>query len=102
MAIDRREVESALKKKGFVIKEGDHHFFVYYSKSGEKTSVWTKTSHGSAYKTLSDKLVGLMAKQCKLTSPQFARLVECPLSRDQYEEILITSESIKLKDEKKV
>jgi hypothetical protein len=99
MAIDRRDVEAALEKKGFVASEGDHHYFTYYSKSGAKTSVWTKTSHGSSYKSLGDKLVSLMGKQCGLTSPQFKKFIECPLSRDEYEELLIASERIKLNND---
>jgi hypothetical protein len=89
MPIDRADIEAALEKKGFVLADGDHNFFTYYSKDGQKTSVWTKTSHGSKYKTLGDSLVSAMAQQCRLTTPEFKKFVACPLTRDEYEGLLI-------------
>lgn len=96
MPLERREVEAALQTKGFKIASGDHSFFTYHTRSGQKTSVWTKTSHGSGYKTLTDKLVGAMARQCSLTSGQFKNLVACPLSRSEMEKILIDAGRIKI------
>jgi predicted transcriptional regulator len=81
----------ALKKKGFVLSDGDHRFFTYYTVAGRKTSVWTKTSFGTAYKTLGDDLVSKMAKQCGLTTKQFKELVGCSLTRDKIESILLES-----------
>lgn len=95
MPLEKRTVEASLKRKGFEQDNGDHAFFAYYNTSGQKTSVFTKTSHGSGHKTISDTLVGLMAKQCGLTAAQFRDLVNCPLSRDKFEAILIKSGRIK-------
>jgi hypothetical protein len=95
MAIDRRSVVAALEKKGFSASAGDHNFFTYQTSDGQKTSVWTKTSHGSSHRTLGDPLVSAMAKQCGLTKGQFNQLVECPLSREAYEQILIDTGRIK-------
>ena len=89
MPMDRKDIEASLKKKGFQEKQGDHSFYQYFTKSGKKTSVFTKTSHGTGHKTISDGLVAKMAKQCGLTNAQFKDLVNCPLSRDRLEEILI-------------
>lgn len=98
MPLERRDVEAALEKKGFVLGDGgDHKFFAYHTKEGEKTSVWTKTSHGTKYKTLGDNLVSAMAKQCELTSPEFKKFVECTLSQDDFEELLIQRERITIK-----
>jgi hypothetical protein len=44
MPLERRDVETALQNKGFVLNSGDHSFFTYYTQTGQKTSVWTKTS----------------------------------------------------------
>jgi hypothetical protein len=85
MPLDRRAVESALTIKGFREVEGNHTFFIYYAASGKKSPVRTKTSHGSSHKDISDVLVSQMAKQCKLTTKEFRSLVECPLSRAEYE-----------------
>jgi len=86
------DVEKSLVKKGFQRKEGDHIFFYYFTKAGKKTRVFTKTSHGA--KELDDSLLGLMAKQCKLTRQNFDLLIECPLDRDTYERKLIEAGSV--------
>jgi len=91
MQLERSDIEAALEKKGFVRAEGDHSFFTYHTIRGAKTSVWTKTSHGTGYKTIGDKLVGAMARQCGLISPQFKHLVACPLGRGELESILLAS-----------
>lgn len=88
MSLKRDDVEEALERKGFKKNQGDHRFFIFYSKDGKKTPVGTKTSHGSGYKVLGDPLVAKMARQCKLTKGEFTRLVECTLSHEQYEEKL--------------
>lgn len=87
MAKDRKDVEAALERKGFLRKEGDHHRFIYYSKAGLKTKVLTKTSH--SHRQIADGILSQMAKQCGLTNKLFGDLIDCPLSRDAYEEMLI-------------
>jgi predicted transcriptional regulator len=89
MPLERRDVEASLERKGFVLAERDHRFFAYHTIAGHKTSVWTKTSSGTSYKTLSDDLISKMAKQCGLTNKQFKDLVACPLTRDQMEVLLV-------------
>jgi hypothetical protein len=89
MSLERRDVEMALEKKGFKPTEGDHSFFTYHTLAGQKTSVWTKTSHGSRYKTLGDTLVSAMAKQCGLTNGQFKQFIECSLTQERMERILV-------------
>ncbi len=95
MAIERRSLTASLEKKGFSVSAGDHSFFTYHTLEGQKTSVWTKTSRGTSHKTLGDQLVSLMAKQCGLNKSQFTLFVECPLSRQEYEKILIETGRIK-------
>lgn len=89
MPLERGAVAAALTLKGFKRAEGDHTFFIYYSHAGKKTPVRTKTSHGSGHKDISDNLVSQMAKQCKLTTKEFRDLVDCPLSRQEYEAKLV-------------
>ena len=86
MPRSRKDVESALKSKGFHQAESHHHFFIYFTKKGKKTLAKTKTSHGM--KDISDDLLSQMAKQCKLTKSQFLELVDCPMNRDEFEEAL--------------
>lgn len=78
-------VETSLTAKGFEQKEGDHHFFIYRTLAGKKTTAKTKTSHTPKMKEIPDNLLGQMAKQCKLTKRDFLDLIDCPLSREQYE-----------------
>lgn len=82
----RRTVMAALMRKGFVASEGDHTYYIYHTTDGRKTIAKTKVSHSG--KDIADGILGMMARQCRLTVPQFRDLVDCPLSRDGYEAIL--------------
>lgn len=86
------DVERGLLAKGFRQKEGDHSFFVYHSRAGMKTRVFTKTSHGA--REIDDHLLAQMAKQCKLSGRDFGLLVECPLDRSAYEHKLAAAQWI--------
>ncbi len=88
MPRNKKDVEKALQGKGFIQTDNDHHFFVYVPKEGQKTRARTKTSHGSKMKDIPDKLLSQMAKQCKITNSEFLNLIDCPLDRDGYEELL--------------
>ena len=82
----RRTVMSALVRKGFAASEGDHSYYIYHTADGRKTLAKTKVSHSG--KDIADPILGMMARHCKLTAPQFRNLVDCPLSREAYEDIL--------------
>ncbi len=80
-----REVMASLKQKGFRKKENDHSFFHLWV-AEKKTTIYTKVSHGE--KEIHDRLLGMMARQLKLSSKQFRDLVECPFTADQLVEHL--------------
>lgn len=84
----REDIESALLRKGFRRANTDHSYYQFYDKNGKKTIVNTKTSFGTNYKTLGQPLISQMARQCRLTKPQFKEFVECTLSHENYEKIL--------------
>ena len=84
MSRSREVVKESLQKKGFKLKEGDHMYFVYHSLNGKKTSVNTKLSRGSNYKMIQDNLLALICKQCKLSKQYLLRLIDCPLSQEEY------------------
>jgi len=86
------DVEKSLLIKGFLAGGGDHNYFFYHTKKGKKTIVRTKTSHGS--REIDDNLLAQMAKQCKLSNKDFGLLVDCPLSRDEYETKLIAAGAV--------
>jgi len=94
MPLDRRTVEASLLAKGFKKVDGDHSFFIFYDKNGRKSPVRTKTSHGTSSKQLSDSLVSMMAKQCRLSHKDFKDLVNCPLSQEAYEDKLVELGSV--------
>lgn len=74
-------------KKGFKKDDGNHHYYIYWNLSGKKTIRKTMMSHGSAYKTIGDPLLALMAKPTGLTKQKFLELVDCPLDQAGYESI---------------
>lgn len=85
----RDAIQESFLRKGFQEKQGgDHWRYIYFSCGGQKTAVHTKLSRGSKYKYPSDALIAQMAKQCRLAKGDFLALVDCPLSREGYEEKL--------------
>lgn len=82
------EVEAALVVKGFKKTDSHHHLFIYWTADGRKSPVMTKTSHGE--REIGDHLLAQMARQCKLSRGDFFGLVDCPLSRVEYEAKLKT------------
>ena len=86
---DKRKVESALRRKGFKADETHHHRFVFHASDGRPTSIRTQTSHSRRYKTLGDDLLGEMARQCRISKADFLGLVDCDLTRDVYETMIL-------------
>ena len=90
MVFKRQEVGRALEGKGFVRQEGRHVFFFYHTRERKlKTSVWTMMSHGNSGADISKSLSAKMAKQCRINKAEFARLIDCSLSRKAYENLLV-------------
>lgn len=88
----RRDVEAGLLRKGFQKNEGDHHYFTYHRLvDGKATSIFTKTSHSAD--DLGDFLLGQMARQCRVNRKQFLDLIECPLSRQEYENAAVPKDA---------
>ncbi|MEN3004724.1 hypothetical protein [Dehalobacterium formicoaceticum] len=92
----RKQVEASLVRKGFKKIDGDHIRFIYYtSDSDKKTSINTKVSHGSGHSEISRDNLKKMSKQCQLTIDKFLSLIDCPLSREEYEHFLLENGYIK-------
>ena len=90
MVFKRQEVGQALEGKGFVRQEGRHVFFVYHTRERKlKTSVWTMMSHGNRGADISKSLSGKMAKQCRINKAEFKCLIDCSLSQENYEKLLV-------------
>jgi len=81
------DVVAGLKKKGFEDGKSSHHkYYVYHTIEGKVSSVYTYTSHSG--KELSDNLLSQMARQCQLKKGAFLKLIDCPMSRQEYEKEL--------------
>ena len=80
------KIQKNLKKKGFTEERGDHLYFHYYDEKGNKTIAWTKLSHSA--NEIGEPLISQMAKQTQLSKPEFERLINCTLSKEDYNSIL--------------
>lgn len=83
-SIKARTVRRGLTSKGFdEVNRGDifYHFIV----NGRKSGIHTMMSHGETY--CGTKYLMTMAPQLGLRRDELVQLVECPLSRDEYEKL---------------
>lgn len=89
--MDQADIQSSLAKKGFVCEDDRDHKYYHHKLDGRYTGVKTKFSRGSNFKRLDPSLLSRIKKQLRLnTSREFRELVECPMSKDDYVQILRT------------
>lgn len=86
------DVSRSLLRKGFVQKD-THHKVYYYVHNGNRECVQTRISHSG--KDIDSYLIDHMSKQMHLTKDEFLSFVKCTLSKEKYEEILLSKELIK-------
>ncbi|MCG2726381.1 MAG: hypothetical protein L6420_09070 [Elusimicrobia bacterium] len=87
--IEKRLIKSNLPKKGFILRQNPHHIYFHYTYQGKDSGVSTYISRGSKPKTYGDSLVKQMKRQLKLdTNKQVKDLCECPMTKDEYRQIL--------------
>jgi len=82
--IDPRKTLNNLLAKGFQKDNRDHHFLELFVNG--KLILHTKISYNSS--DIDNHLIKMMAHQCKITRSQFLDLVQCPLSKEGYLELL--------------
>ena len=80
-----RVIRGALLKKGFESYETHHEMF-FFCVDGKRTAVRTRLSQGN--KECGSSLLGAMARQCRLSRSQFEELVDCPMSVEDYTNLL--------------
>ena len=85
------DIESALMKKGFEKRDGAKHTIFTYRHQGLTTPIFIKLSRGSGYKNIGDSLLAQISKQVRLTKQHFLRLVDCPMSAEEYKNVLRSS-----------
>lgn len=81
-----REVLTGLKVKGFSEeKQRKHIHYAYVDLKGRTTVARTMISHDAGGNDIDDRLLGKMAKQAGLNRKDFENLVDCPMSREQFD-----------------
>ena len=83
--MDSRKVVKSLLAKGFQESDNDHKYFTLYI-DGNKTSVYTKVSHGAS--EIADPILTCMQKQMRLSKREFQSFVDCHLSKDGYANLI--------------
>jgi hypothetical protein len=96
--LDAKKTYQNLLSKGFIAAKGDHKFLEFFHNG--KFILHTKISHGE--KELQDFHIGMMKRQCKLEKKEFIDLASCPLSAEQYLQILKENGTIRGEDLKSV
>ena len=91
--IKTKDIRKALTGKGFRVVES-HHEMLWFFVEGKKTSIRTRLSHGS--EEYDDGLLGQMAGQLKLKRADLDRLIECPLTEEEYANDLIQNGHVRL------
>ena len=91
-----KKVSSDLKAKGFRTtprggKRQDHEYLHFYH-GNIKTDIFTFVSHGT--KMVSREILKQMATQVHLENNEFEQLLDCPISYQQYIELMIEREYI--------
>lgn len=82
-----KKVKQSLVKKGFQeTRKTKHLFYFLYDDNGKRTSVNTHFSNNA--QEINDGLINKMCRETHLNKQQFCDLINCPLSRDDYYEIL--------------
>ncbi len=80
----RKDIESALSKKGFR-PQNKHHKYYYFYDGDTFTGIYTYISTGNKYKDYGDALLSKMAKQLKLNSrKELCELVDCSMDQAKY------------------
>jgi hypothetical protein len=85
--LESKRTYKSLKSKGFVDsinRSKDHRWVDFFHNN--KYVLSTKVSHGT--KDIDKHLIKQMAFQCKLDKNDFIDLIKCPLSKEEYIQIL--------------
>jgi len=80
-----RQIQASLLKKGFSEDDTHHHYF-YLMVDGKRSTIRTHYSQGE--KECADWHQGQMARQLWLSRKEFDDLINCPLKRETYLNLL--------------
>lgn len=80
-----KAIISSLEAKGADV-DNSHHVMLTKRIDGVVVAL-TRVSHGR--KDVPPVVMRAMAKQCHLTLPEFVRLVDCPMSQGEWDELIL-------------
>jgi hypothetical protein len=84
-----RDIRSGLAAKGFTVDEQRRHIvLVYEDLQGRTTTARTLISHGAGGNEIHDALLGRMARQVGFARKDFLRLIDCPMSREEFDSVI--------------
>lgn len=87
--MNRRFVESQFEGKlDLEVEEGTKHK-LYYVCDGEKKITRTQISRGRAYRELGDGILALIAEQLFLNLTEFKDAINCPMTKEHFQKIVI-------------
>lgn len=92
------EIQAALTLKGFRLDNTHHHYYWFFH-GNRKTSIRTFVSHG--IKEYGNDLLTKVRKQMKLAGKELDQFVDCDMSGEEYEKLLIANGHIKIDTKKK-
>jgi hypothetical protein len=84
LSLKAKELDRAWEKIGMEIKDSGDRYARFYE--GGKLILWTKRSKGTGM--LDGQIPHFIRQQMKLNEDQFKLLIDCPLKRADYIEIL--------------
>lgn len=85
-----RDIQGGLEAKGFTAdKQRRHIILVYEDLQGRTTTARTLLSHGAGGNDVADNLLGQMARQIGLNRTDFLRLIDCPMSRENFDAFIV-------------
>ena len=84
-----REIDKALRKKGFRREmDGKHIHYFFPASNGAKSGISTLMSHGMGSSAIGDSLLSLMSRQLHLDKTRFLDFIDCTVSEEDYRTIL--------------
>ncbi|KAA3596711.1 MAG: hypothetical protein D8M57_19265 [Candidatus Scalindua sp. AMX11] len=90
MKVKRNDIIKNLPKKGFRKEASGHHIYFYHEYEGRETGVYIYISHSSKSKDIAGDLLLCTRKQLRLeTNRETVDLINCPMTGDQFNSILI-------------
>lgn len=86
-----KNISSSLLKKGFSEDNNDHKKYKLLLDE-KKTGIHTFVSHGT--KEYGEGLIKAMRKQLHLSKREFIDLIDCPMTKEEYIQMLVEKGSI--------